>query len=75
MKKTLSYIGLILILILGLTSCVKKEDENYANQTKANTVITEINQLPTTDAIELTESSKCKITIKCFIKRSKGSCN
>ena len=51
MKKTLSYIGLILILILGLTSCVKKEDENYANQTKANTVITEINQLPTTDAI------------------------
>ena len=58
MKKTLSYIGLILILILGLTSCVKKEDENYANQTKANTVITEINQLPTTDAIELTDEVK-----------------
>ena len=78
MKKTLSYIGLILILILGLTSCVKKEDENYANQTKANTVITEINQLPTTDAIELTDEVKVanvRITIQCFIKRSKGSCN
>ena len=49
---------MILILILGLTSCVKKEDENYANQTKANTVITEINQLPTTDAIELTDEVK-----------------
>lgn len=67
MKKTLGYIGLILILILGLTSCATNKKENLLNQEQANSVITKINQLPTINTIELADEEKV-VTVRNLYK-------